>query len=374
MPRSFLRSDRVRVVVNALHAKSGGGLTYLRELLPNLADDPDFELHLFLHKAQFADFMDLDERVRIHVFAFPPGFKRLIAWEQVVLPFMVREISADIVLSPANYGPLTESRQVIVLQNSLAVGRCESRWRKKLYWTALGLMTMLSLFRARGAVAVSNYVVRTALRLPASTRERITVVHHGVAGEFHPGDVPREDFLLAVGDLYVQKNFFSLVEAVERLRRKRPDIKLKIAGRPVDQSYTDQLLALIRHLGVGANIEILGHCSRETVSDLMRRCKVFVFPSIEESFGMPVLEAMASGCAVACSDAAAMPEVAGDAVEYFAPLDVDGMAAVIERLLDDAALRQARSDKALARAAEFRWQDAGRKVAAVLKAAARSKA
>jgi len=364
---SFLRSRQIRVVFNALHAKSGGGVTYLRNLLPALAKDPAFELHLFVHETQFADFADLHECIRLHVFSFPTSFLRLLLWEQLLLPLLVHDVSADLVVSPANYGPLLLRRQVIVLQNSLAVGACETRWSKKIYWQALSLMTAASLLSAKAAVAVSDYVAKTAIGLPHSVRKRISVIHHGVGDLFHPGPTPRENFLLAVGDLYVQKNFETLIHAIHIVARKTPDICLKIVGRSLDLDYSQRLYALVKELGLEKNVEFHGHCPPQMVADLYRRCQVFVFPSIEESFGMPVLEAMNSGCSIACSNSAAMPEVAGDTVRYFSPTSATEMAIAIETLNNDPALRAEYTEKALKRAALFRWENSALSFGQLLK-------
>ena len=104
--KRFLQSSEIRVLVNGIHAKSGGGVTYLRNIIPLLAEDPGLELHLFLHRDQFQLFGVLDERIRLHLLDFPNGFFSNLIWEQVVLPILARSMSVDVTLSPANYGPL----------------------------------------------------------------------------------------------------------------------------------------------------------------------------------------------------------------------------------------------------------------------------
>ena len=83
MGQKFLKSDRIRVLVNGIHAKSGGGVTYLRNILPLLAEDPELEVHLFLHRDQFELFGTLDERVRLHLLSFKSGFFSSLIWEQI---------------------------------------------------------------------------------------------------------------------------------------------------------------------------------------------------------------------------------------------------------------------------------------------------
>ncbi|MEX2642209.1 MAG: glycosyltransferase, partial [Acetobacterales bacterium] len=301
----------VRVLVNALHAKSGGGVTYLRHILPRLAADPELDVHLLLHPAQAALYPDAG--VTVHHADFRAGFVREMAWEQCRLPRLARRIGAAATFSPANFGPLLAPGSVVLLRNALDVARVENRPAKRLYWAALSAMTFLSLVFCRRAIAVSGYARRSLARLPALARKTV-VVHHGVDDLFRGGPAGRrEDFLLAVADLYVQKNLLALIDAVALLRQRRPDVRLRIAGAPVDPGYAASVRARIAEHRLDEAVTLLGTQPKERLAELYRRCAVFVFPSTVETFGQPLAEAMASGAPIACADAAAMPEVLGDA-------------------------------------------------------------
>ncbi len=102
-------------------------------------------------------------------------------------------------------------------------------------------------------------------------------------------------------------------------------------------------------------VEALGNVSLDELVSLYRRAAALVFPSLYEGFGLPPLEAMACGCPVACSDAASLPEVCGDAARYFSPDDAEGMAEAVAELLDDPAPWV---ERGLARASEFTWERA----------------
>jgi glycosyltransferase involved in cell wall biosynthesis len=187
------------------------------------------------------------------------------------------------------------------------------------------------------------------------------VIHHGVAAVFSPpqaGDA-RENFLLVVGDLYIQKNLHSLVEALALVLRQHPAIALRIAGREIDADYAAALHRLVRERGLRDAVIFLGHRETAEIVELYRRCAIFVFPSTAESFGMPLVEAMACGAPVIASNTSAMPEIAADAA--------------ILRVLDDPALRQSLSERALLRAKTFSWPDCARRTAAVLREAAASR-
>ncbi len=362
---------RHRILVNAVHARAGGGITYLRNLLPLLAAETDLDIHIIPHPSQASAFAGLSPDLTMHRIAMPAGWLPLLLWEQTVLPFLAWRIGFDVILSPANFGPLLLPNQVIVVQNALAVGTQEPRFGKRLYWASLRAMTALSLLGARRAIAVSHYVAGTT----ASARLRHAapvVIHHGVAAVFSPpqaGDA-RENFLLVVGDLYIQKNLHSLVEALALVLRQHPAIALRIAGREIDADYAAALHRLVRERGLRDAVIFLGHRETAEIVELYRRCAIFVFPSTAESFGMPLVEAMACGAPIIASNTTAMPEIAGDAALLCDPADPHDIAATILRVLDDPALRQSLSERALLRAKTFSWPDCARRTAAVLREAA----
>ena len=180
----------------------------------------------------------------------------------------------------------------------------------------------------------------------------------------------REKFLLAVSDLYVQKNFKNLLSAMARLTPDHPDLTLKIAGRPIDEDYFAELKQVVAEEGLEGKVEFLGGVPPRELAELYRRCGVFVFPSTVETFGNPLVEAMASGAPMACSNTAAMPEVVGDAAEFLSPEDVGNMASAIDHLLKNAKLRRELSLKGVKRAKAFSWQRTAEKTLAVIKDAA----
>jgi glycosyltransferase involved in cell wall biosynthesis len=369
MKRSFLNSDRLRVLVNGIHAKSGGGVTYLRNIMPLLAADDELELHLFIHRDQFALFGTIHERVRIHLLDFPPGFFTNLLWEQLALPIFARVMRVDVTLSLANYGPLAAPAQIIMLRNSLAVVGKETRLLKRLYWVGLTVMTALSLFASRRAIAVSRYA-RSALSFGLGDRlqNKVAVVYHGVNEVFRPALTARSgDYLLAVSDIYVQKNLHTLVRALAVVRRSFPDIVLKIAGRPIDAEYMAELESVIAKEGLGGAVEFLGPCSTEQLLRLYQNCKLFVFPSTVETFGNPLVEAMACGAPIASSNSAAMPEILGNAAVFFDPLDADDMAGRIRMLLADDGARERLARNSLMRAQRYSWQLTALQTADVIK-------
>jgi glycosyltransferase involved in cell wall biosynthesis len=367
---------RIRVLINGLHARSGGGVTYLRNILPSLAEDPELELHLFLHSEQFDLVENLDDRIRVHLFDFKPGIAYLLIWEQFCLPILARLMAVDITFSPANYGPLLAPGTIILLRNALSVGGRETRPFKRLYWLALSLMTLVSLACSRHAVAVSRFALKTlTFGFDRILRDRLSVIYHGVSPIYFPGSKRRSEssFLLAVADIYIQKNLHTLLDAMPAILREFPDLTLIIAGSKIDHGYYDELIGLIETLGLQSKVRFIDSVPPATLVELYRNCTVFVFPSTVETFGNPLVEAMACGSPIACSTTAAMPEIVEGCAEFFNPFVSASIADAVLRLLRDPHRRQELESLGIARARRFSWKENAQQLAGVIRLAASQK-
>jgi glycosyltransferase involved in cell wall biosynthesis len=201
--------------------------------------------------------------------------------------------------------------------------------------------------RSDATIVLSEFVRQRALDLLDVDPRRVHVIPHGVDhAVFKPGDEPRESFLLYPARPWRHKNHPRLLQAFVDLRRSLPDLRLVLTGGGLER---------LQPLPDG--VERLGHVPRSELVSLYRRAACLVFPSLYEGFGLPLLEAMASGCPVAAADAGAIPEVCGDAAVLFDPEDVHSIESGIRDAL-------ARTDElralGLARAAGFTWEQSAR--------------
>jgi len=364
-----------KVLINALHAKSGGGITYLCEMLPRLAEQDGLVLTVLLHRDQREQFDFSGAPVAIEIADFKPGRLRELFWEQTRLPSVARRLGADIVFSPANFGPLTGPPSVILFRNALEVGDHDRRPSKILYWLALSAMTRLSGMRAQKIIAVSEYAGSALAGNSTGIRRKISVIHHGVSPNFRPAENPpekQEKFLLAVGDIYIQKNYRVLIEAFAKVHRAFPELELRIAGAPLDSAYFDRLRDDVDRHGLSDCVRFLGRQDRASLVSLYQQCEIFLFPSLAETFGQPLAEAMACGAPAIASNATAMPEIAGDGALLCNPGDARALAEQIVSLLRDPARREALSRAALHRSNKFSWDRCARETCAVLLDAAKS--
>jgi glycosyltransferase involved in cell wall biosynthesis len=200
----------------------------------------------------------------------------------------------------------------------------------------------------RGATLVvvpSAFVRDRATELLGLDPRRVRVVHHGIDHDlFSPRGGEREPFLLYPARPCPHKNHARLFEAFALLRRVRPELRLVLTGGGDFGAVPD-------------GVEVRGLVPHDELVLLLRRASVLVFPSLYEGFGQPPLEAMACGCPVACSDAASLPEVCGDAARYFHP---DDPRQIAEAVLDVLAAPDEWAARALARASAFTWDASAR--------------
>jgi glycosyltransferase involved in cell wall biosynthesis len=200
-----------------------------------------------------------------------------------------------------------------------------------------------------GKIVVVPNAAASGLR-PVS-RESATAA---VRAHFHSA----KPFILSVGDLQPRKNHIGLIAAFAELVRTFPQLthNLVLAGK--DTWFSPKVRETARQSGVADRIQFVGYVSDEDLLHLYNACDLSVFPSFYEGFGLPVLEAMACGRAVACSSTSAIPEVADSAAIMFDPYSTKEMVRAMADLLRDAELRARMERLGLQRASRFSWRAA----------------
>lgn len=175
----------------------------------------------------------------------------------------------------------------------------------------------------------------------------------------------QEPYLLFVGNLQPRKNLRRLIKAYARIQDEIDPVKLVIVGASKWRS-TD-VFDLVQNLGLVDQLIFPGYIADDDLKILYTQAKAFIFPSLYEGFGLPILEAMVCGTPVVCSNTASMPEVAGEAALYINPYEVDEIAAAIQRILQDNTLAGELINKALTWVQEFSWEKVAKETLAVYK-------
>jgi glycosyltransferase involved in cell wall biosynthesis len=202
-------------------------------------------------------------------------------------------------------------------------------------------------------VTVSEFTARQVEQLLGVERARLRVIHHGVRLNPEDSGVARENLVLHVGAIQRRKNITRLIEAFARLG---PGWRLVLAGSP--GFGAEEILRHIEASPVRDRIQVLGYVSEPALEDLYARARILAFASLDEGFGMPVLEAMAHGVPVVTSNRSALPEVAGDAALLVDPHDAEALAAALHSLATQEDLRRDLIARGRRRAAAFSWSTA----------------
>jgi glycosyltransferase involved in cell wall biosynthesis len=199
-------------------------------------------------------------------------------------------------------------------------------------------------------ICVSEYTAGHVRDLLGVRADRIRVVPHGVHLPDHLPTARRERFILHVGAIQARKNIVRLVEAFERVL---PGYRLVLAG---SEGYGGEAIrARIESSPRRSDIDVLGYVDAVVLQSLYRRAALLAFPSLDEGFGIPVLEAMANRLPVLTSNGSALAEAAGDAAVLVDPANVDGIAAGLGLLASDEAVRTRLIAQGWERARQFTW-------------------
>lgn len=294
-------------------------------------------------------------------------------YSHMVLSALFERAKLDLLHGPANVVPMFYRRPFVVTVHDLAVYEHPEWFPPKL--PGIGdfsarVIVPASVKKARRVIAVSEDTKAEVERLFGRAAADIDVVHHGVAV---PAGVAAAEgkYCLFVGTLEPRKNVAVALDAFVGLARRDPrlfsGVDFVIAGAkgwkygPIFEAIQHanaELAAMAKRHGLPARIRIrwVGYVSASEKFSLLRGCLAFIFPSLHEGFGLPVLEAMACGKPVVASNAGALPEICGDGAVLIDPKDERGLTAVLEKIILDPDFAAALGARGAARAAAFDWK------------------
>ncbi len=211
----------------------------------------------------------------------------------------------------------------------------------------------------RRYIADSQSTKKDAAEFWQIRKQDVDVVH---LGSFVKLKSPRTHFnnkkVLIVSDVSPHKNHFRLLQAFEMVHQKHPDAELTIVGNIGEhvRARFNSTLEEVTNRNPGIPISLCGHLTDDEIVALYRDAAVFVYPSLYEGFGLPVLEAMAQGCPVITSNVSSLPEVVGDAAVLIDPLNTTELAQAMIKVLTDDELKREMSIKGINRAKLFSWE------------------
>lgn len=325
---------------------------------------PDWRFRLYFNQAPPDGLIPAAAHVEQRVIPLP----RL--WTHLRLSAELAIHPPDLLFVPAHVLPILHPRRSVVTVHDVG-----HRYHPEAHTPAqrwyLEWSTRYHVRVAAHLIADSQATRADLIRLYQADPARVTAIHLGIDEGFRPPQDPRQvaavlskygitqPYLLYLGTLHPRKNLARLIQAFAHLQR--PELTLVLAGKR--GWLCDDLTQAV---GVGARVLFTGFVDDADRAALYGGAELFVMPSLYEGFCFPVLEAMACGTPVVCSNTSSLPEVVGEAALCFDPTDVQAMTAAIAQVLEDPARRAQMSAQGLERSKHFTWERCAQQTANVL--------
>ncbi len=362
---------RVALNLFASHRIQTGIGTYLTGLVSGLSGiERDLEIVLVLNsegKEIFSDHLGGFES-----FTAPrisDNIKTRVLYEHTFLSSDLKKIGIDLLHSPVFVSPFNyRGKGVLTVHDTTFITHPQYHIPSKRLYFKWGIPR--SVKKCDKVVAISENTRKDLIGLYPEESSKFVYIPYGIKKEFFSPLPPEreaelmkfslpENFILYVGVLEPRKNIEGIIKAFNEIRERIPGHKLVLAGRK--GWYYDPIFELVRDLGLQDSVIHIGHVDYLTLPGLFRKASLFTYPSFYEGFGMPVLEAMASGCPVVTSDISSTKEIGGDGCAFADPNDVKGIASAMVSILSDPLRRSSLVEKGLKRAAEFSWESAAKR-------------
>ena len=360
----------MRIGINALYllpGKVGGSEIYIRNLVQSLlVIDRDNTYCIFINRESKGIFPGSEPRLKIiHCPIEATNRPLRILWEQFVLPFQIRRHTIDVLLSAGMTTPFfCPVPSVLVIYDLQHVNQPQNFSRPYLFF--LKTIIYLSAKTSDGIITISEKVKKEIIKYYAIGAQQIAVTHLAVNHElFRPAsnadlasirtkyNLP-ERYILYAAALLQHKNHERLLKAFSEIKEEMPGRKLAFTGAWDTGHF--ELARIISALGLDKDVIMLGWLPFEDIPAVYRGAELFVYPTLHEGFGLPILEAMASGVPVVCSRIEPLIEIAGNAALLVDPYDPSDIARGISSVLRDRLLRRKLIEAGIERAKIFSWE------------------
>ena len=282
---------------------------------------------------------------------------RRFGWSQFQLPKLARERKADLIFTPAPEGYLGEQRvpQVVMVHDLRPLSHPE-RSMQSLYFRN---WVPPLLRQCRHIVTNSKFTASEIRRSTGVLEDKISVTSLGYDSDHFYASEKRNrlhfrPYLLHVGQAYPHKNLERLIHAFNMIAHQFPEVDLLLLGKP-HPFETSRLQLMTSELGLSERVIFKSYVPHRDLPNWYRGALAFVYPSLWEGFGLPILEAMACGCPVLTSYGSGTEEVAGAAALLINPFETESMASSLVVLLSETKTRSGLTEKGLARARHFHW-------------------
>lgn len=362
----------MNIAINTLSVtpQRGGAKTYLVNLVRSLAKIDNGNIYYLLVSPINESLFDIKQenfkKICLPLYSDNIILRALI--EQFLLFFYIKKHNIDVLFSPGNFATLFSGcKQILVIQGPLTVREIRGKyapneisWIRMLYYD---VMLPISVKKADKIIAVSNDIQKNLLKQINIPGQKILVIHEGIDSAFIENRKNSEckssfqkPHILFISTLFKYKNADKLLKAFVRLKNeKRIPHSLVIVGRD-PKGETEKLKKIAEREQLSEQVIFAGALPHNEIAAVYENADVFIYPSCVESFGLPVLEAMACGTPVIASNRMSVPEISGDAALMVDPDNVREMSEAIYRVISDEKLRETLVKKGYERVRKFTWE------------------
>lgn len=364
----------MRIGIDArFYGPLGKGLgRYTQKLIQNLEKiDHQNQYIIFLGKENFEEFQPTN-----------PNFKKVLAdfrWytfsEQILMPFIIAGQKIDLMHFPHFNVPIFYLGKFIVTIHDLIITHFPTQKATtlspllyKIKQWGYKIVIWLAVKRAQKIITVSNHTRKELIKYFKMNPSKALVTYESGNGLKSPVSIPenwlkerfniQKSYLLYVGNAYPHKNLEGLIQAFQKLIEEGLDLQLVLVGK--EDYFFSRLKEEAGKLGLFDKVIFTGYISDEELPQLYQKATIYIFPSFQEGFGLPPLEAMAYGLPVVSANTSCLPEILGSAAEYFDPRNIYDIVKVVQKVIGDKDLQQKLRERGYQQINKFSWFDLAR--------------
>lgn len=374
----------MRVVLKADHIVEGGGLTHFNQICKNLGQlMPDSHFYVIASSRQIKLLDKQPNNFEYHYYQKANGsYLDKFIWEKFKLPKIVNTLNPDIFFVPGNFSGSKEKFNCPVVSLVHNIAPFSKRYIKeesliqKIRLKLLKALTIKSMNNSSGVVFLSDYCRRYFRKFITDKNIIGITSHHGQPDSItDSNDLSilnrlniEKPYILSVSHIYRYKKIKEMVVGyLNALNQNRNLPELLIAGRIYDKKYHKDILEIVKRSNFSDKVRFLGNIKGSELPALYKNCDLFIFPSALETCSVILIEAMAYGCPIICSNKTVMPEVSANQALYYHPENTNRLADLIIRVTSDSELKNNLRLNLKLASGNYSWKNSTEKIIELFK-------
>ena len=357
---------KIAIIADALDYQYAGIYYYTKEILQALARIDTHNQYLFVRSLQEGNIADNVREIIIPTGKFPGAAPYRLF---VSIPQRLKKEKVDIVVEPRHFGPFNlpkNIKRITFIHDLTPIHHPE--WHQFFSRTLQKIFLPSILKSADHILTNSEFTKQDILQYFPNISSKITATHLGKESFFRPNPNFKSleslgilfPYFLHVGTIEPRKNLSTLLKAFEAYKREaNNNTQLILVGKKGWKN--EQFFEALKQSPFNESVRLIGYVKREELVTLYSSAIAFIFPSLFEGFGLPILEAMSCGCPVICSNTGSLPEIGESACLYFDPTSSEEIAHHLKSIANNTSLRKEMAAASLKQASKFSWDETAKK-------------